>query len=423
MEEIYSFMTNIFLILFLLVCSALFSSCETAFSSVNKIRLKNEAAGGNKRAAKTLKIANSFDKALTAILIGNNIVNTASAALGTIIFTDMFGSSGVGIATSVMTVLVLIFGEILPKSFAKENAEKLASLFTPFLSVFIVVLTPLIWIFMKIKALVDLLYKKEKKPSVTEDELKCIIEEIEEEGVLEEQESYLVRSALEFDEITVDKILTPRVKVIGIDINSDIEKIKEVFITEMYSRLPVYEKNLDNIVGVITEKEFFKMVVTGGNDIKSIMQDAMYISDLKLISEAFREMQKEKNHLAIVVDQYGGTKGIITLEDIIEELVGEIYDENDEIENPVIKISENVYDISCDMNISDMLEKIGLPENTINSEYNSVSGWVNEIFGNIPQVTEETDYKNLNVKVTSRDEQVVHTIRLTVNQPSEESED
>lgn len=423
MEEIYSFMTNIFLILFLLVCSALFSSCETAFSSVNKIRLKNEAAGGNKRAAKTLKIANSFDKALTAILIGNNIVNTASAALGTIIFTDMFGSSGVGIATSVMTVLVLIFGEILPKSFAKENAEKLASLFTPFLSVFIVVLTPLIWIFMKIKALVDLLYKKEKKPSVTEDELKCIIEEIEEEGVLEEQESDLVRSALEFDEITVDKILTPRVKVIGIDINSDIEKIKEVFITEMYSRLPVYEKNLDNIIGVITEKEFFKMVVTGGNDIKSIMQDAMYISDLKLISEAFREMQKEKNHLAIVVDQYGGTKGIITLEDIIEELVGEIYDENDEIENPVIKISENVYDISCDMNISDMLEKIGLPENTINSEYNSVSGWVNEIFGNIPQVTEETDYKNLNVKVTSRDEQVVHTIRLTVNQPSEESED
>lgn len=414
-------MTNIILIIFLLVCSAIFSSCETAFSTVNKIRLKNEAANGNKRAARTLKIANSFDKTLTAILVGNNVVNTASAALGTIIFTELFGSSGVGIATTVMTILVLIFGEILPKSIAKENADKFAALFTPFLSAFITILTPITWIFMKLKAIISLMYEKENKPSVTEDELKCIIEEIEEEGVLEEQESDLVRSALEFDEITVDKILTPRVKVVGIDVNADIEQVKQVFITEMYSRLPVYEKNLDNIIGIITEKDFFKMVIAGGTDIKSIIQDAMYISDLRLISETFREMQKNKNHLAIVVDQYGGTKGIITLEDIIEELVGEIYDENDEIENPIIKVSENVYDISCDINISDMLEKIGLPENTITSEYNTVSGWVNEIFGNIPKLTEETDYKFLNVRVTSRDEQVVHTIRLTVN-PHEDNE-
>jgi CBS domain containing-hemolysin-like protein len=317
---------RIVIIIITIVFSALFSSCETAFSSVNKIRLKNYAAQGNKRAEKALKIANSFEDALTTVLVGNNIVNITMASVGTILFTSLFGSKGVGISTAVITVLVLIFGEVLPKSFAKQNAEKLALIFAGPLSALIFIFKPIVLFF---NLLASVLKSDKTEPTVTEDELKYIIDEIEEQGVLEEQESDLVKSALEFDEITVNEILIPRIKVVGIEKSSSIEDIKNLFIEEMYSRLPVYDKSLDNIIGMITNKRFFKMLSQGGNDISEIIQDVAHFSDLKLISEALRDMQRLKTHLAVVLDQYGGTKGIITLEDIIEELVGEIYDESD----------------------------------------------------------------------------------------------
>ena len=305
---------NIILIILCLVFSGLFSSAEMAFSTVNKIRLKNYASQGNKRAEKALEIATKFDNALMAILIGNNVVNTASASIGTILFTEIFGSGGVGVATMVMTVLVLIFGEILPKSLAKENAESLALTFAVPLSFVIKLFTPVIWIFTKIKDGTMKIFVKstEEQPSVTEDELKYIIDEIEEQGVLEEQEGDLVRSALEFDEITVGEILIPRVNVVGIEINADIDEIKQTFMTEMYSRLPVYEKSLDNIVGIITQKDFFRLILNNdinenSFEIKDIMQDVIHISELKLISEAMKDMQKSKTHMAVVMDQYGGT--------------------------------------------------------------------------------------------------------------------
>lgn len=248
------------------------------------------------------------------------------SSLSTLLFVSIFGDSGAGISTAVITILVLIFGEVLPKSYAKRNAEKLALLFAKPLSALVIVLKPAVWILNKISSLLS---SGEEAPSVTEDELKYMIDEIEEQGVIEEQESELVKSALEFDEISVDEILIPRVKVIGIEIGTSIDEIKEIFTTEMYSRLPVYEKSLDDIIGIITNKAFFKMLVEGGNDIMSIIQEVPHIADCKLISEAMRDMQRSKVHLAVVIDQYGGTKGIVTLEDIIEELVGEIYDEDD----------------------------------------------------------------------------------------------
>jgi len=323
-------MVNIILIVILIILSAMFSSCETAFSTVNKMRLKNYAQQGNRKAAKALKISEAYDKALTVILIGNNIVNIASTSISTVLFTQLFGAKGVGIATAVMTVTVLIFGEILPKSIAKENAESFTFFFSGPLSALIVIFTPFVWFFSSLKNLLSKLYSSsEKTPSVTEDELKYIIDEIEEEGVLEESESNLVRSALDFDETKVSEILTPRVKVIGVEINSTIEEIKSVFLTEMYSRLPIYEKNLDNIVGIITQKDFFKMISENRTDIRSIIQNAVFLSEFKLINDALHEMQHSKTHMAVILDQYGGTKGIVTMEDIIEELVGEIYDEND----------------------------------------------------------------------------------------------
>lgn len=406
---------RIVIIIITIVFSALFSSCETAFSSVNKIRLKNYAAQGNKRAEKALKIANSFEDALTTVLVGNNIVNITMASVGTILFTSLFGSKGVGISTAVITVLVLIFGEVLPKSFAKQNAEKLALIFAGPLSALIFIFKPIVLFF---NLLASVLKSDKTEPTVTEDELKYIIDEIEEQGVLEEQESDLVKSALEFDEITVNEILIPRIKVVGIEKSSSIEDIKNLFIEEMYSRLPVYDKSLDNIIGMITNKRFFKMLSQGGNDISEIIQDVAHFSDLKLISEALRDMQRLKTHLAVVLDQYGGTKGIITLEDIIEELVGEIYDENDEIIHNFIKISDTEFEIAGDMSISDMLEEIGLEETAIESTYTSVGGWVTELLEHIPEENETAEYDIFKITVLKVREQSVEKLNIKITEPA-----
>lgn len=402
---------NIIIILLLLVLSALFSSCETAFSSVNKIRLKNYAAKGNKKAEKALKIANKFEDALTAILIGNNIVNILSTSISTVLFTQILGPGGVGVATVVMTVLVLIFGEITPKSFAKSHAEQCALMFAEPLSVFMIILKPIVMIFQVIQKLFK---PKTEQPSVTEDELKYIIDEIQEQGVLEEQESDLVLSALEFDEITVDEILIPRVNVTAIEKHTPFNEIKEKFLKDMYSRLPVYEKNIDNIVGVITNKSFFRLMNENKEDITEIIQEIIHISDLKLISEALKEMQKSKMHMAVVMDQYGGTKGIITMEDIIEELVGEIYDENDEVISHFIKTGENEYEVSGELSISDMLENLHMPEDIIECSGNSIGGWVMELLGHVAEENETVQSGIFKMTVLSMEDQKILKIRLEI---------
>lgn len=406
-----SIIPNIVIIIMLIVLSALFSSCETAFSSVNKIRLKNYAAKGDKRAEKALKIANKFEDALTAILIGNNIVNILSTSISTVLFTQILGPGGVGAATVVMTVLVLVFGEITPKSFAKNHAEQCALMFAEPLSAFIIVLKPVVMVF---KVIQKLFKPKTEQPSVTEDELKYIIDEIEEQGVLEEQESDLVRSALEFDEITVDEILIPRVNVIAIEKNTPFNEIKEKFLTDMYSRLPVYEKNIDNIIGVITNKSFFRLMNENKENISDIIQEIIHISDLKLISEALKEMQKSKMHMAVVMDQYGGTKGIITLEDIIEELVGEIYDENDEIIAHFVKTGDNEYEVSGELSISDMLENLDMPEDKIECSGNSVGGWIMELLGHVAVENETVQSDIFKMTVLSMEDQKILKIRLEI---------
>ncbi|MDE6833019.1 MAG: hemolysin family protein, partial [Ruminococcus sp.] len=331
--------------------------------------------------------------------------------VSTLLFVSIFGKNGAGISTAVITVLVLIFCEVLPKSYAKRNAEKLALLFANPLSVLVTVLKPAVFVLNKISSLLS---TGEEPPSVTEDELKYMIDEIEEQGVIEEQESELVKSALEFDEITVDEILIPRVKVTGIEINSTIEEIKEIFTTEMYSRMPVYEKSLDDIVGIITNKAFFKMIVEGGSDINDIIQEVPHIADCKLISEAMRDMQRSKVHLAVVVDQYGGTKGIVTLEDIIEELVGEIYDEDDEIVTRIVKIAPDKFEIVGDMSVYDMLEQLDLDENSIQTEYNTVGGWVTEVMEHIPEKNESAISGIFRLTVSEVSEHTVEKIILEI---------
>lgn len=410
---------KIVLVIIMMVFSALFSSTETAYSSVNKLRLKNYEAQGNKKASKALRLANKFDEVLTAVLIGNNIVNIATSSVSTLLFVSIFGSNGAAISTAVITVLVLIFGEVLPKSYAKKNSEKLAMLFASPLSMLVTVLKPFVWILNKISSLLS---SGEEAPSVTEDELKYMIDEIEEQGVIEEQESELVKSALEFDEISVDEILIPRVKVVGVEIGAEIDEIKEIFTTEMYSRLPVYEKSLDDIVGIITNKAFFKMLTEGKHDITSIIQKVPHIADVKLISEAMRDMQRSKVHLAVVVDQYGGTKGIVTLEDIIEELVGEIYDEDDEIVARIVKLAPDKFEIAGDMSINDMLEQLGLDDELVQTEYNSVGGWVTEVMEHIPDSNETAETGIFRLTASKVNEQTVEKVILEIKRESD-SED
>ena len=403
----------------LLMMSAFFSAVETAYSSVNKIRLKHDADKGNKTAARALHIAENFDKTLTTILIGNNIVNILSASLGTIIFTELFGEAGVGISTAVMTVLVLIFGEILPKSIAKENAEKLSLAAAGILGFIIKLISPLSAVFMLLKKAVSRLYKSSSQPSVTEDELKYIISEIEEEGVLEEQESDLVRSALDFDETTAEQILVPRVRVCAVEKNASIEEIKNKFLTEGYSRMPVYDRTIDDIVGIITEKDFFRLIT--GNDtpvnVDKIIKKALHITEFMRISEVLKEMQKCKQHIAVVNDQYGGTCGIITMEDIIEELVGEIYDESDEADNSFTDLGGGCYEVSAFLAIYDMAEKMDIPQDIIRSDSNTAGGWTMELFGRIPETGETVKDGIFTVKILSADESHVERIMVKCEKP------
>jgi len=406
-------------IAFLLLLSAFFSASETAFSSVNRIRLK-QLAQTDKRAARALNIAENFDKALTAILVGNNIVNILSASLGTVIATSLFGKGGVGIATAVMTVLVLIFGEIVPKTYAKENAERFSMFASALLSVIMVILTPVTALFSAIKRLIS--KDKAENPYVTEDELKFIINEIEEEGVLEERESDLVKSALEIDDKPVSQVLIPRVRIVAVDEDTPIDKVKEVFFAEKYSRLPVYEKTIDNITGFIHERDFFNLLETENpQSISPIIHDVMYITEFDTVSAALSRMQKEKIHMAVVKDQYGGTYGMVTMEDLIEELLGEIYDEADEADDRFRKISDNVYEVRSELGLRDFLKFASLPQNRMESRSNTVGGYVMEKAGIVPSVGDKITADGFIIEVLdARDNRIVE-LRITDTSSDSES--
>lgn len=404
-------------IIILIMLSALFSSTETAFSSINKIRMKQMAESGNKKAATALRIANQYEKALTAILVGNNLVNIGSSSLATVFFTIYFGSAGAAISTVVTTILVLTFGEVLPKSYAKSHADKIALAVGGVLSKFMVIMTPLILLF----DLLSRAYKpKEEAPSVTEDELKYIIDEIEEEGVLEEQESDLVISALQFDETSVSQILIPRVQIVALSSDATVDEAKKLFLNSHFSRFPVYEKSLDNIIGMITNKDFFRLMCGQYQSLEEITQDVIYVPETKRISGILRDMQHAKTHLAIVVDQYGGTKGMVTLEDILEELVGDIYDESDEIVHEFQKTAPHTYTVVGTFSIIDIcagLDEEDAPAQLPETDSTTVGGWVMELLGHIPVVGETATYQSFHLTVLDVDNQAIKTVQLKVTPP------
>ena len=404
----------ILVLVVLVLLSAFFSASETAISTINRIRMRNLADEGNKKAQKAIQMADNYDRTLSTILVGNNIVNIAFASLSTMLFTSWFGVSGVGIATLVSTVVVLVFGEVLPKSLAKEFADSFALAVSYPLYYIMILLTPIVYIFIGIKKGVMRIFKPQKKQvSVTEQELKYIIEEIEVEGVLEKQESELVRSALDFDEITADEILTPRVDVVSAEVGESIETIKDLFVEEHFSRIPIYENSIDNVIGVLYSKDFFTAYIKGTDfSIRDMLQSVIFIPPKKKISELFSELQKSKSHLAIVTDQYGGNMGIVTLEDILEELVGEIWDEYDEDERDFVPLDENTFEISGDLRVSDLIEELNIDGLTIETSSNSVGGWALERLGHIPKAGES--FTNGILKVTVKEVIENRIMRLTV---------
>lgn len=405
--------------------SAFFSGTETAFSSVSRARLKSYSNSGDKRAKRALKVTERYDTALSAVLIGNNIVNIASASIGTLLFTRTLGDSGAGVSTVVMTIVVLIFGEVVPKSLAKQHPENVVMRAAGILLILMKVFYPLIWLLQQIVKLFSRKLGNGNQPSVTEEELKVIIEEIEDEGVLNEHESELVQSAIDFDDITVDEILTPRVDVTAIAIDEDAETIKDLFFSTGFTRMPVYEKNMDDIIGVLNEKDFLKEYIESGNqiDIKPLIQKVTFVPPKKRIAELLKELQRDMLHIAIITDPFGGTIGIITLEDIIEELVGEIWDESDKVTQEMEQLSENVYRVSGDMNVYDLFEELDISDINYEGSSQSVSGWALDIFEKIPEPNDIFDFENLHIVVENVLEQRITSFLVRVDPIEREEED
>lgn len=409
--------SDILMLIIVIVCiclSAVFSSMETAFSTVSVIRLKDGAEKGDKKAKKALKVTEQYDKAITSILIGNNIVNIGCSSVATVLCINLFGDAGAAISTVAVTILVLIFGEVLPKCMAKEKPESFCLATAGSLLGFMTILTPLVFLFVVLKSLALKIFTKgNTKPSVTEDELKVLIGTSQQEGVLEQQERELVQSALEFDEKTVQEILTPRVDVTAIEVNDSPEKIKKLIIDERYSRIPVYKDDIDNVIGILHTRDYLEELINGKTpDIKKLIKPAYFIYKTKILSLVLAEFKKQKLHIAVVTDDYGGTLGIVTMEDLLEEIVGEIWDE-DEIETPEHKkISDTTYTISGDMSINSLLELLSLREGYIKTDAVSVGGWIMENIGDIPEVGDTFTYKAINVTVTVTAEKRVEKAKI-----------
>ena len=403
--------TMIASLVFLVVMSAYFSATETAFSSLNRVRMKSKADGGNQRAALALELEEDYDRLLSTILIGNNIVNITATTVSTVLFTKLLPVYGPTVSTVVLTVIILIFGEISPKSLAKENAEDFAMFSAPILRVFIALLRPVNFLFTQWKRLLTKLLRKKAEDGITEEELITMVDQAEDEGGLDQHESQLIRAAIEFNDLEVEEILTPRVDVVAVEDTDSMDEIARTFAENGYSRLPVYHEDIDDIVGVIHEKDFHAARYHGREDVQGIISPVLYTTGNTKISHLLRILQREKAHMVIVVDEYGGTEGLVTLEDIVEELVGEIWDEHDEVIEEFKKQADGSYLISCSADLTDLFDLFSISDEC---DANTVSGWVMEQVGRVPEAGDHFVADGLDVTVTKVDHRRVLEIKVVV---------
>ena len=408
-------------IIIMAVCilmSAYFSATETAFSSLNRTRLRMMAENGNVRARLAYSLAEDYDKLISTILIGNNIVNIALASIGTVVFVKLYGDIGATISTVVITVLVLIFGEITPKSIAKDNPESFAMFSAPIIRALIIVLTPLNYLFSLWKKLVSKIIKVKPDDRMSQEELLMMVDEVEQGGAIDTDESELIRNAIEFNELKAEDILTHRVDLEAIPDDMPNEEIAKTFSESRFSRLLVYSESIDNIIGVVHQKDFY--VGTGITDkpITEVITPPLFIHKSEKINELLKLLQREKSHIAIVIDDYGGTLGIVTMEDILEELVGEIWDEHDEVVENFKKLSDDVYLVDGAVDFDDFCQFFDIEYET---DSLSLGGWITEQLGKIPASGDEFDFENLNISVVETDSHRVSKAKV-IKKPRMEDE-
>ena len=415
---IYSIIAMVVLVTF----SAYFSATETAFTSLNRIRMKNMAQDGDRRAAEVLELSENYDNLLSTIMVGNNIVNIALSSIATVMFIELYPKYGATIATAVATVVVLIFGEISPKSLAKESPEKFAMFSAPIIKLFATILKPINWLFACWKKFLAKMFNADGNRPITEDELLTMVEEAETEGGIDEGQSELIQNAIEFNDLEAWDVLTPRVDIKAVEIDEDEEEVAKLFLETGFSRLPVYEDDLDNIIGVLNQKDFHNFIKGGKASMSEYVKPVIFVAGSMRIAQLLKKLQTVKTHIAIIVDEYGGTYGLVTMEDIIEELVGEIYDEHDAAAlQDIIQQQDGSYRVLCSTNIDKMFDYFDVEEEV---DATTVNGWVVLQIDKLPAVGDRfvytADYKEFDVTVTKADERKALEINMIVSELSAE---
>ena len=392
--------------LVLLFFSAFFSSTETAFTSFNKIRMKNLAQNGSKRANLVTKIENKYDRFLTSVLIGNNIVNLTLSSIATLFFISLFtnvvedpSSLGSTVSTVVITVAVLIFGEITPKVIARQNADKMAMLLAPFINVVIIILMPLSIIFGGWSKLLGVIFRSKEQAAYTEEELITIVDEAEEDGTLESDEGDLIRSAIEFNDVCAGDILTPRVDICAISKDETVPNIAKIFMENAYSRLPVYDEDLDDIIGILHEKDFFIAYHNNNKTITKHLKKPVHVSEHIKIADLLQVLKAKKCHMAVVVDEFGGTMGIVTMEDIIEELIGDVFDEHDEISEDYKQLEDGSYLVQCSTELDNFFEKFEIEVDSDEDMPQTLNGFIMKELETFPHVGDVIFYKGLRLEI------------------------
>lgn len=410
-------------LIILILFSGFFSATETAFSCANKIKLRTLASNGNKRATKVLVLAEeNFDMLISTILVGNNIVNISAATISTLLFALLIKNPKIDssfVSTAVTTVVVLIFGEITPKFIAKTYPEKLAMLFYPVIRFFTFLFKPINIIFSGWKKFISVVFKLKNEEIITEEEIITIVEEAKEDGTLKQEETELIKSVIEFDDQEVENIYTPRVNLVAVDINSSMEDIQKVFQTTKFSRLPVYLETIDQIIGTIHQSDFYSLLFTKATSIKSILKEPYFTTSHTKISKLLNQLQKNKTHMAIVLDEYGGTLGIVTMEDILEELVGEIWDEHDVEVAHYFKEDDTTYIVNGNAPTDIIFELFNHEAEKDNFEANTVSGWILEYLGEIPISGTTFKFKNLQVDILQSTVKKINKVRISLQEENE----
>lgn len=410
------------IIVILIGCSSFFSMSETAFTSVSQVKLKKMASEGNAKAVRTLKILENYDKFLTTILIGNNLVNIAATSLATLFFSILLGAETGALASTVfMTLALLTFGEITPKSLAKRHPEKISMAVASIIRTFEIIFTPLSFIFIKLTAVFS---KNDTDPAVTEDELEFVLEEFESEGAIESTECELIKSAIRFDDKTVLEILTPRVDIVGLDRTASMEDVRKVLLHTGYSRIPIYDGTVDKIIGVIYSKDFYGRYFLPNRDesIAGIIRRVRFIPETTTVAQALSEIQRSTVQMLVVVDDYGGTVGIVALEDVLEELVGEIWDESDQIEYDIVKESDGTYTVTGDANINDIMEEIGKKFDLEDYDGPTVGGFIQYKINKIPIMGDRIELEGCTMIVTSVRNRRVKYVKVIPEEPSAEED-